>query len=302
VVMTLGANPLLAAYIKITAFNIQVTGGQCADTTTFVPAGSRTRYAARLDGGFYSVQRCADEKWESLKQGAHLLNVYKRLIANGNHVLVLGYPIGCPWTFGTWQTEANLTGGPSKGHDCTSKTLPEYSPVKPVGQAPPRLSQFDQARALGNHLNAKIEAVVKQAAASAGGQGKIFFALPDQAAWANHQAWSSESWVFKNDTWVHPNVEGHKQLAMAVRIAMCRDYQHWCGSPPRWCGPAAHSRSFSRNSRETSPYDPSSASAEHRAANPASSSPGSAGRTSTSGPVTATTAIKNPVGLNNPCP
>ena len=177
-----------------------------------------------------------------------------------------------------------------EGHACTSEILPEYGTLPA-----PRLSQFDQARALANHLNAKIDAVVKQAAASAGGQGKIFFALPDQAAWTNHQAWSSESWVFKNDTWVHPNVEGHKQLATAVRIAMCRDYQHWCGSPPRWCGPAAHSRSFSRNSREI-PLRPVVLKRRAPRRQPRSSSPGSAGRTSTSGPVTATTAIKNPGG------
>ena len=40
--------------------------------------------------------------------------------------------------------------------------------------------------------------------------------------------------MFKNDTWVHPNVEGHKQLAETVLAAMCHDYQRWCGTPPKW--------------------------------------------------------------------
>ena len=229
VVMTLGANPLLAAYVKITVFGIKVTGGQCAETTTFLTMGRLTRYAAPLDGTDRGVLRCLNEKWDSLEQGKHLLNVYKTLLANGNHVLVLGYPLGCPWTFGTWQPAANLFVGPSKGHACTSETLPEYGTLPP-----PRLSQFDQARALANHLNAKIDAVVKQAAASAGGQGKIFFALPDQAAWTNHQAWSSDPWVFKNDTWVHPNGAGHKQLAATVLTAMCAHFRHWCRTPPKW--------------------------------------------------------------------
>jgi hypothetical protein len=40
--------------------------------------------------------------------------------------------------------------------------------------------------------------------------------------------------VFKNDTWVHPNAEGHKQMAATVIKAMCSFYRHWCGTPPKW--------------------------------------------------------------------
>lgn len=237
VVMTLGANPLLAAYIKITlaGFNLSPPG-QCADTTMIavrsgVDPPVTFEYAAALDGQKDGVLRCMNEKWDSLRQGTHLLNVYKTLIANGNHVLVLGYPLGCPWTFGTWQPEANvLFGGPSNGHACTSLSL---QPIRGDGL----VSQFDQARALGNDLSTKIEAVVKQAAASAGGHGKIFFALPNQAAWTNHQAWSSDPWVFKNDTSVHPNRAGHKELATTVLTAMCADYKHWCHTPPKWTVP-----------------------------------------------------------------
>jgi hypothetical protein len=233
VVMTLGANPLLAAYLKITTFNFPQVSGSCADTTIINGGLFHASYAARLDGGLDDgppgVLRCFNEKWESLKQGIHLLNVYKALIANGDHVLVLGYPLGCPWDFGTWQPELRLE-GPSHGEPCTSQTLPEYSLIHPS----PQISQFDQARALDNDANTKIEAVVREAEASPGGQGKIFFTLPDQSAWANHQAWSSDPWVFKNDTWVHPNAGGHKQLAATVVKAMCGDYHHWCGTPPTW--------------------------------------------------------------------
>ena len=65
----------------------------------------------------------------------------------------------------------------------------------------------------------------------------------------------------------------------------------------------ARSRSFSASSRETSPHNPSfsASSAEHRAANRASSSTGSAGSTSTSDSVTATTATQIRRRLHNPC-
>jgi hypothetical protein len=175
VVMTLGANPLLAAYLKITIFGYPKINGECADTTVYKNAVTTQSFAALLDGENGGVLRCFNEKWDSLHQGTHLLNLYRTLLENGNHVLVLGYPVGCPWDFGNWQTQIGVS--PSKGYACSSNPLPTIRGTKPV-------SQFEQARALDNDVNAKIEADVKQAAASFGGQGKIFFALPDQAAWA----------------------------------------------------------------------------------------------------------------------
>jgi hypothetical protein len=147
---------------------------------------------------------------------------------NGNHVIVVGYPPGCPWAFGDWQPEPNLVEGPAKGHPCTSETHPEYDGTVNGGRT---ISQWDQATALGRHANELIKDLVGRAAQ--GHQGKIVFAEP-QGDWAQHQAWSGSSWYFKNDTWVHPSVDGHKQLASTVTSAMCSHFHHWCGDPLVW--------------------------------------------------------------------
>jgi hypothetical protein len=59
-------------------------------------------------------------------------------------------------------------------------------------------------------------------------------ATPDQSAWADHQAWDQKSWVFPNDTWIHPSSAGHAQLATTVTSAMCAAFGQWCGSQPAW--------------------------------------------------------------------
>jgi hypothetical protein len=73
-----------------------------------------------------------------------------------------------------------------------------------------------------------------QAGSETGKPNDIRFALPDQGAWSTRQAWNGDPWIFKNDTWVHPNVSGHEQLARTVTGAMCDAWKHWCGNPPSW--------------------------------------------------------------------
>jgi hypothetical protein len=85
-----------------------------------------------------------------------------------------------------------------------------------------------------NDANSKIQAVVARAGRETNHAADIQFVLPDQGAWAGHQAWTGTPWVFKNDTWVHPNVEGHRQLAATVVTAMCAQFKHWCGATPSW--------------------------------------------------------------------
>lgn len=235
VVMTLGANPLLAAYIKISlgGYNV-IDPGECADTTLIrhVVDNQIVTSAAPLDGHlhghFGGVLRCFDRLWSSLRQGTHLVNVYKTLIAHGNHVLALGYPITCPWTFGRWQPEPNPFDGPAKGYPCVDRRAPVWDGGGKT------LSQWDQAVALGQDLNARIDAAVRSASSILNAADRIQMAVPDLAAWSGHQAWSHAPWIFRNDTWVHPSVEGHKQLAETVLAAVCRHFRHWCGSPPSW--------------------------------------------------------------------
>jgi hypothetical protein len=236
--MTMGANPLLSYYLNISAARIiPISNGVCAKTTLVERPLENEEWAAPLDADTHKYNkpgtlRCFDEHWASLEQGRHLVNVYKTLLQNGNHVLVVGYPAGCPWSFGDWQVVPNFVEGPAYGHPCTSRKAP-------VWDGSGELSQFDQARALVNNANDKIQAAVDRAASelpSTIPSDRIRFALPDQAEWARHQAWDGSPWFFKNDTWVHPNADGHKQLAATVVGAMCSFFHHWCGTPPHWSG------------------------------------------------------------------
>ena len=229
VVMTLGANPLLFYYLKVKGVGISLINGKCADST--VVGNFFTGYkAAQLNGGQWGALKCLNAEWVSLHQTQHLVHIYKSLIQQGDHVLVIGYPPVCPWSFGNFQPEANLFKGPAKGHPCTTQRYQEWH--GPRGR---KISQFEQALALSADANNKIKSAVGDAAAFAPpGKKLVAFASPDRAAWEQHEAWSSDSWVFKNDTWVHPSVEGHRALARTVVGAMCADFQHWCGNPPRW--------------------------------------------------------------------
>jgi hypothetical protein len=229
VVMTLGANPLLSDYLAVGVPGVVGPTGPCADST--VIAGFGSAYAAPLDAlthdGHPGVLYCFEQKWAQYKQGEHLLSVYKTLLQHGNRVVVLGYPAGCPWSFGTWQPLPGVP-GPASGQACTSKKHPDYDDTSV------QISQWDQAQAVSNDANAKIKALVELAGRYTSKPGNITFALPDQSAWAAHQPPGSNSWEFLNDTWVHPNADGHKQLATTVVAAMCDAFRHWCGGPPKW--------------------------------------------------------------------
>jgi hypothetical protein len=142
----------------------------------------------------------------------------------------------CPWSFGDWQPEPNPFDGPAKGSDCTKLSLPTFAgkDKADVAQGGPRITQWDQAKALGARTNDRLRSLVAQAGAESGRSGDIRFALPDQTAWADHQGWSADPWIFRNDTWVHPNEQGHVQLAHVVTTAMCEAWGRWCGDPPSW--------------------------------------------------------------------
>lgn len=226
VVMTLGANPLLSDYLKIELSGYPATVGKCADSTVLY--SFPRYYAAALNAGPHGVLKCFDREWAADRQDPHLAAIYRTLLQNGNDVLVMGYPMGCPWSFGNFQPQGNIAKGPAQGNPCTSESYPNWD--HPSQQT----SQWQQAELLGRTLNGRIESDVNRARADH--PGRISFVLPN-ADWANHQAWSDDgrgSWFFKQDTWVHPNRRGHEQLAATVEKAMCRDFKHWCGSPPAW--------------------------------------------------------------------
>ncbi len=215
VVMTLGANPLLGDYLHVYTIPglglLQLTTKDfdCASTTQ--PNGEAAPLTT-VEGG---VGACLLQQWGAEQQADHLFNVYDMLLRNDNRVLVVGYPYVCPWSFGTWQSTANLVLGPSSGNRCDQQL------TQPGG-----VSQEDQAFYLADTANALIKSVVTSLR-----NPNITFLAPS-AEGKVHQHYGPEgpSWVFGNDTWIHPSAEGHRDLASRVEAQMCLLYQHWCGN------------------------------------------------------------------------
>ena len=232
VVLTLGANPLLASYTNI-EFNVPGAPnvrGSCVGSTGYKEDG--TWYSGPLS----ATVACLNAEWASLDQTQHLVSIYEALLSQNDHVLVLGYYRACSWSFGNWQPDANLLAGPAKGDSCSSETRS----VSPKDHT--KVSQWQQAVAVGDSVNARISAAVTQAQAWAKRKwpgthryNDLGWTLPDQTAWAVHQPLSKAgSWVLLNDTWIHPNQAGAAQLAKTVTKGMCALFHHWCGSTPAW--------------------------------------------------------------------
>ncbi len=226
VVMTLGANPILADFLKIRVVGFNKVHGVCADLATY------TNFIGWLSGWWANptstLVDCARTQWEANNQSEHLSNVYRTLLANNNKIMVLGYYASCPWSFGNWQPNANISEGPAEGNSCASQTEEIDAPGKPV------ISQLDHAVGVGAAMNEMIAAAVAGVQNTAAGGHNLQFVLPDQDKWLNHKASDPVSWIFKNDTWIHPSEAGHEQLAKTVIAGMCQDMGRWCGSPPSW--------------------------------------------------------------------
>ncbi len=230
VVMTLGANPILAAFLKVRLGGINQTNGVCTDSTMwFSPWSGWWSYT---DG---VVSNCVNQQWAVEKQHDHLVSIYKQLLTAGNRVMAVQYHRACTWAFGKWQPNGNMTSGPAAGNDCRGQTekisdcssCPEYNGG----------SQWRQAVVAGNELNANLNAAVADAqrwADQNGYSGKLQLVQQDQNRWESHQAWNADSWVFKNDTWIHPSKAGHTEFARVVTTTACQVWGTWCGNPYRW--------------------------------------------------------------------
>jgi len=89
-------------------FVSNVSGPCVASTGYSVGWFSPDWYAGKLS----DTVGCLDRQWKKIHQTDHLLAIYKALLTQNDHVLVLGYYRDCPWSFGNWQPAASLTGGP----------------------------------------------------------------------------------------------------------------------------------------------------------------------------------------------
>ncbi len=231
VVMTLGANPILASFLQVKLSLVPVTNGACADSTQWLGWTGWWAYPPS------NVIKCADQQWSQNKQTDHLVSVYKTLLKNNNKVLAMGYYRACPWSFGVWQPEGNVAKGPAAGNSCPSQKqqVSECSRCRVDGST----TQWEQAVAAQNAMNDKIAAAVGTVQDWARGQSgmkptDLQYVLPDPGSWQQHQAWHNDSWIFKNDTWIHPSKAGHAQLAKVVTGKMCSAWGQWCGTQPAW--------------------------------------------------------------------
>ncbi|MEI2786644.1 MAG: hypothetical protein V9E82_13230 [Candidatus Nanopelagicales bacterium] len=89
VVMTLGANPILASFLRIKIAGTVETSGACSGTEWLSWKGWYAYPPA-------TVVDCANQQWAQNEQTAHLQNVYKTLLQNKNKVMVLQYYRGVP--------------------------------------------------------------------------------------------------------------------------------------------------------------------------------------------------------------
>lgn len=229
VVMTLGANPILASFLRIKVAGSVQTSGACSGTQWLGWTGWWAYPTS-------TIVDCANQQWAQNQQTQHLESIYKTLLQNNNKIMVLQYYRTCPWSFGNWQPEGNLTSGPAAGNSCPS----QKQQVSACSNCPVdgSTTQWAQAVAAQNAMNDNIAAAVGEVQQWAADNGvnpaNLQIATPDQSAWADHQAWSGSSWVFKNDTWIHPSAAGHQQLAKTVTSAMCEAFGQWCGQQPAW--------------------------------------------------------------------
>jgi hypothetical protein len=230
VVMTLGANPILSDFTYITYAGGTVTKGPCVDSTGY--ESGRVWYS----GPFSRQLNCVAKQWDADKQTQHLVSIYERLLSQGDHVLVLGYYRACSWSFGNWQPAGNVRKGPSKGYSCISETRD----VSRTDRMP--VTQWEQAITVGENVNTRIHDAMLEAQAWAKREWPgtdryqdIAWTTPNQNEWFQHQPLSSRgSWIFLNDTWIHPNKDGAAQLADTVANAMCTSFGHWCGGQRAW--------------------------------------------------------------------
>lgn len=215
VVMTLGANRLLADFLQ---FDFAYPFGWFADITGPYArcTGTRGWFGSYDEADRARLRRCFEEDWAANRQTEHLVNVYRQLLAQGNRVLVVGYHLACPSTFGTWQ-QMSFFGGPSATTPC------------PRMRGDHGLTQWDQAAYVSSLLGDRVRDAVEQARAWARatwpGTGRDrWIAYLDVAAldpWADHQAWAREPWVFPYDTGIHPSRRGHAVMAEKVADAAC---------------------------------------------------------------------------------
>lgn len=215
--MTLGANKLLADFLS---FDFAWPISWFADTTGDYAkcTGARGWFWGYEEAGKARLKRCFDEDWAVNKQAEHLTSVYRTLLSQGNRVLVLGYHLACPSTFGTWQ-QMSFSDGPAGDSDsaCTAH------------KGDNGMSQFDQAIYVSGLLNDAIRDAVEStrswARAQWPGEGRDSrIAFVDTAAiddWTKHQTWDREKWVFPNDTGIHPSIAGHAVMAKNVAEEAC---------------------------------------------------------------------------------
>jgi hypothetical protein len=223
VVLTLGANPILSETLNIKVSGFNQVQGSCSGMEWLGWTGWWAYPTSH-------VVDCVNQQWLQRGQTDHLLGVYKTLLKNNNHVLALRYPRGCPWSFGNWQPNGNIAKGPAAGNSCTSQKqkVSECSKCDVKG----KVSQWDHFIGAHSALSDNIAAAVASAQKWAKNQGidptRIQLATPNNAEWDEHQAWSKDSWVFKNDTWIHPSKSGHTQLAKTVTQQTCASWGQWC--------------------------------------------------------------------------
>jgi hypothetical protein len=237
--MTLGANPLLSDFTKIT-LNIPTKNveGKCVPSTFKTETEwswlSLQSIPVKFSGPISDAVDCLKREWNNIEQTQHLVHLYTTLLEQNDRVTVMGYYRDCSWSFGNWQPNANFLSGPASGKDCKGQSLP-------ISKADPKkVTQWEQATAVGSELNTLIHGAVDKAKEEAKARwgdavaDNLVYTQANEAEWEAHQPTSKESWIFKNDTWIHPSKLGDANLAATMTKSMCEHWGKWCGPDYTW--------------------------------------------------------------------
>jgi hypothetical protein len=229
VVLTLGANPMLARWLALKA----------PDTMSlfFSEDMKRVINGANVNDtcfkGYGPMLQCMSNDLNSFKFKEHFVNIYKALVTRHN-VLVEKYHHSCPFEFGQGEN------GPAQNYDGVIE-IPDNGGASPASGPKCSDTKRYQSNVLVDAVNATIDQAVLDVQKWAIAQNPPIrnliastcpgnYEAPDGTCslFDGHAYGDPDPWVIDLDTGVHPNQKGHHVFALGVARAACSKLGLFC--------------------------------------------------------------------------